>query len=146
MELVDCLYTCSLWLSLVDIFCHNVTSNPTPQGNMLEQNATGQSWASFIRNAQSSGHETPHGGTIRWPSVSRHDFSPREPSIQTNNSHHPSSLRLAEACYGPKTAIRPLCSAIINYCRGNDPSATTVNQRASVVASPCVPALPKTGR
>lgn len=53
---IVCLYTCSLWLSLVDIFCHNVTSKPTLQGEMLEHIATGQSRPSFIRNAQSSGH------------------------------------------------------------------------------------------
>lgn len=143
LRLVDCLYTCRLWLSLVDIFCHNVTSNPTLQGKMPERIAVGQSRASFIRNAQRSGHEAPHGGTIRWPSVSRHDISPREPSVQTNNSQHPSSPRLAEAWDGPEMAVRPLCSALMNYRRGNDPSATTVNQRPSVVAPPCGP---KTGR
>lgn len=145
---VDRLYICSLWLSLVDISCHNVTSNRSPWGRDAGAHRhRPQLGPSVIKNAASGGHEAPDGGTIRWPSVSRLDISPREPpSIQTNNSHHPSSPQLAEAWDGPKAAVRPLCSAIINYRRGNDPSATAVHHRAAVVASPREPALPKTGR
>lgn len=63
-RLVDCLYTCRLWLTSVDICCHNVTSNPTLEGKMPQHMAKGRSQASVIRNAWRSGHEAPRGGTL----------------------------------------------------------------------------------